>query len=106
VTGVTIPSDPGLAPWQTFPLAVAPGTDVQALSNRLRDEGLETRRYYWPPLHGYALFGHQPSLPVTEDISSRALCLPVYSDLRDDEQSEIVEIFTRVWSAQADRQGW
>jgi dTDP-4-amino-4,6-dideoxygalactose transaminase len=44
----------------------------------LADEGVEGRRYFWPALHTLQRFaGHRP-LPVTEEVTGRVLCLPLY----------------------------
>lgn len=99
LAGVSMPADPGRPPWQTFPIALPAATDLPRLVEALAAAGLETRPYYSPPLHRYALFGHTPHLPVTDDVSSRVLCLPVYSDMTEDEVAEIERTFTRVWYA-------
>jgi dTDP-4-amino-4,6-dideoxygalactose transaminase len=90
-----LPSHAGFPPWQTYPVLLPHGTDVGAFRGRLLESGLETRRYYFPPLHTYPLFGHTTRLPVAEDVAARALCLPIYSDMRSDETSTIIEILSR-----------
>jgi dTDP-4-amino-4,6-dideoxygalactose transaminase len=42
--------------------------------------GIETRRYFWPPLHQLPAYrGSGPSLPVTEEVGEAILCLPLHS---------------------------
>ena len=36
------------------------------------------------------------SLPVAEDMCSRHICLPVHSDMRDDEVDEVLAAVTKV----------
>lgn len=58
------------------------------LQDFLRKENIETRRYFWPPVHRQKLYraawNGQP-LPVTDRISNCVLNLPIYSSLTDEE---------------------
>ena len=47
------------------------------------------RRYFYPPLN--RIFGG-PELPMAEDISSRALALPLYYELTNAEQNLVIKI--------------
>jgi dTDP-4-amino-4,6-dideoxygalactose transaminase len=54
-------------------------------------EGVDTRKYFDPPVHRQRAYGHLEyrPLPVTDAVASSVLSLPVYPDL-DDEQVERV----------------
>lgn len=41
--------------------------------------GVETRRYFWPPLHQLPAYRGRWSLPVTEALGEGILCLPLHS---------------------------
>jgi dTDP-4-amino-4,6-dideoxygalactose transaminase len=49
---------------------------VQAALDRL---GIETRRYFWPPLHQLPAYRGRWSLPFTEAVGEAILCLPLHS---------------------------
>jgi len=50
------------------------------------------RRYFYPSLNTLAFAGNQVSMPVSEDIASRILCLPIFSELKNEQQQKIVDI--------------
>lgn len=93
--GILHPYQPGFPPWQTYPLLLPCGVNMDLLLHTLGEGGLECRRYYNPPLHKTAVWGTNIRLPVTEDLSARMICLPIYSDMTDAEQSDIVTIFRK-----------
>ena len=84
----------GAPPWQTYPVAL-PG-NADPVVEQLVAAGVGVRRYYAPPLHRTPPFAADVSLPVTDDLSARMICLPVYSDMSDRELDEIVDIANRV----------
>ncbi|MGB0591677.1 MAG: DegT/DnrJ/EryC1/StrS family aminotransferase [Myxococcota bacterium] len=51
---------------------------VEGAIAALAEEGVEGRRYFWPALHTLQRFAGHRALPVTEDVASRVLCLPLY----------------------------
>ncbi len=57
------------------------GDDVTAIQAQLDAEGIETRRYFWPPLHQLLAYRGRFSLPVTEQVGQTVLCLPLYSHM-------------------------
>jgi dTDP-4-amino-4,6-dideoxygalactose transaminase len=64
----------------------------------LMEERIETRPYFTPPLHMMAAYrsGNPVHLPVSERLSREVLCLPVYSDMSDDEARSIVRAISRI----------
>lgn len=79
---------PGRPPWQAYPVAIA--GDVEAAARRLGALGVEARRYYSPALHRTPAFEQAVVLPVTDELASRMLCLPVYSDMTERELEQIL----------------
>jgi dTDP-4-amino-4,6-dideoxygalactose transaminase len=80
---------------QLFPVTLAPAYPASgrlALRQRWETDGIETRCYYDPPLHRMAAF--QPpdpvSLPITEDLCARVICLPFHTRLTPESVADIV----------------
>jgi dTDP-4-amino-4,6-dideoxygalactose transaminase len=59
----------------------------------LNDKKIYPRRYFYPSLHTLDIFKHQ-SLPIAEDIASRILCLPLYTELKNEDIEQIGGIIT------------
>jgi dTDP-4-amino-4,6-dideoxygalactose transaminase len=53
--------------------------DAAGVQAELEAEGVETRRYFWPPLHRLPAFGAPAALPVTDRVGDSILCLPLHS---------------------------
>lgn len=66
-----------------WPVAATVGMEV--VIEALRSEGVEARRYFWPPLHHLAPWCGQPPLAVTDRLERELVCLPLHS--RMDEQT-------------------
>lgn len=59
-------------------------------------KGIMTRKYFFPSLHqqpAYKAFSRGVRLPITEDISSRVLSLPLYAHLSTGDVRRIVKAF-------------
>jgi len=52
------------------------------VKTRLLEKGVSTRRYFWPSLNQLPFISYQPC-EVSESISRRILCLPLYAGLSD-----------------------
>ena len=68
------------------------GLDRDAVAVALDAEGVETRRYFVPPVHRHQAYAHLPKtdLPVTDSAAASVLSLPMFGDLRDDEVDRVV----------------
>jgi dTDP-4-amino-4,6-dideoxygalactose transaminase len=68
------------------------------LFDALRQENIEVRRYFWPPVHRQklyrAIWDGRP-LPVTDQISDRVVSLPIYSSLREDDVAKVCDAIER-----------
>ena len=56
-----------------------PIRNLAALAQSLDRAGIETRRYFWPPLHQLPAYRGRCSLPVTDAVGEAILCLPMHS---------------------------
>jgi dTDP-4-amino-4,6-dideoxygalactose transaminase len=59
----------------------------------LASMNIETKKYFYPPLHQQRLYRqyHDTPLPQTERVSSTVLSLPVYESLRDEQVDAVCE---------------
>lgn len=65
--------------------------------NALNEQQIFPRRYFYPSLNKLP-FVSAKSCPISEDIASRVLCLPLYFELKDEEVSQIVRIVNQALS--------
>jgi dTDP-4-amino-4,6-dideoxygalactose transaminase len=86
----------GQAPYQTYPLLVDTAVRVEQVVAGCAVRGVELRRYYRPALHLAPAFAGFPNLDplCAEDLASRMLCLPIYSDMNSAEQERVLEAVT------------
>lgn len=61
----------------------------------LRDQEIFARRYFYPSLNTLPYLGETNSCPVSEDISLRILCLPLYYDLEGEDVERICSAINR-----------
>lgn len=67
-----------------------------ALYARLKEDGIQTKRYFYPALHNQTLFrdiepGCAARLPVAERIAATSLAVPMYSHMEMDTVEEICD---------------
>jgi dTDP-4-amino-4,6-dideoxy-D-glucose transaminase len=84
-----------------FPIFV--GNDYplsrDGLYNRLKDQNIHARRYFYPLISDMPMYrglpsANQANLPVAEELSQQVLCLPIYPDLQVSEIEQIVRCIT------------
>jgi dTDP-4-amino-4,6-dideoxygalactose transaminase len=90
VPGISFPAvTPGdVSTYKDFTVLVEEegfGVDAPSVGRALAVEGIETRRYYAPPVHAQQAYRTVPTeaLPVTEWAAARALTLPLWPDMED-----------------------
>ena len=79
--------------------AAAFGVDAASLGQALAAEGVETRRYYAPPVHRttvYRAVANGVSLPVTDDAAGRVLTLPLWVGMTDQDVDRAAEAIERI----------
>jgi dTDP-4-amino-4,6-dideoxygalactose transaminase len=69
------------------------GLSCPALVAALRAEGIDTRRYFSPPVHLHQAYssGEERTLPVTSDVARRVVSLPIYRSLNDSAVDRVVD---------------
>ena len=73
------------------------GLDRDGLALALLAEGIDTRKYFDPPVHRQRAYGHleHARLPVTDAVSSSVLSLPVFPDLHDEQVEQVARDLRR-----------
>jgi dTDP-4-amino-4,6-dideoxygalactose transaminase len=88
--------------YKDFTILVDPqsfGLDAPALAQALSAEGVETRRYYAPPVHrttAYRAAAGGVSLPVTDHAAARVLTLPLWVAMSDGTVDRVAEAIERI----------
>lgn len=85
-----------------FPVLLDSEAELLHCMRKLTDHGIQTRRYFYPSLDSLHWLGTQQALPVSRDISSRVLCLPLYAELSPQQAEAIAQLLL---SSRADFQG-
>ncbi|MEO6364770.1 MAG: DegT/DnrJ/EryC1/StrS family aminotransferase, partial [Luteimonas sp.] len=82
-----------------FPVLVGDAYPLtrDALYQKLRDDGILARRYFYPLISDFPMYRGAPSashanLPVAADIASRVLCLPIFPDLTSEDLDRILGV--------------
>ncbi|MDY1038792.1 DegT/DnrJ/EryC1/StrS family aminotransferase [Lelliottia sp. CFBP8978] len=71
-----------------------------ALYEALKAENVYSRRYFYPLISSFAMYRHLPSaatdnLPVANQLAEQILCLPIYPDLKIEDQRRVIDIVRR-----------
>ncbi len=64
------------------------GLTAELLGRALKAEGIDSRRYYYPPIHQQKAYAHLPrnrELPVTDRMAASVLTPPLYSHMTVDQ---------------------
>jgi dTDP-4-amino-4,6-dideoxygalactose transaminase len=77
------------------------GLEVTSIQEDLLRDGIETRRYFWPPLHELAPYRGRHDLPATDEVFRSLLCLPLHSRMQPHVLDRIEAALRRVASERA-----
>jgi dTDP-4-amino-4,6-dideoxygalactose transaminase len=82
-----------------FPILVGDDYAISRdeLYQRLKDNGIYSRRYFYPLISDFPMYRNMPSaqpenLPVAVDAALRVLCLPIYPNLSFPELQRVIDI--------------
>ena len=88
-----------VANYSYFPLLVESnyGVSRDDLYQRLKDNNIFARRYFYPLISNFPMYRGLPSasqnnLPVASNAASKVLCLPIYPNLTEYDLSRIISI--------------
>jgi dTDP-4-amino-4,6-dideoxygalactose transaminase len=105
VPGVDFPEVPvgDRSTYKDFTILLDPdlfGVDAEGLGRALAAVGIDTRRYYAPPVHQMQAYrgvgGSHGDLVATEVAASRVLTLPLWSEMEEAEQRRVVDAIARI----------
>jgi dTDP-4-amino-4,6-dideoxygalactose transaminase len=87
--------------WKDLTVRIDPdifGLSRDQLVLALSVEGVDTRRYFWPPIHRHHVYRHLPQvqLPTTDAVASTVVSLPVWPGLTMTVVDQVVDIFGRL----------
>jgi len=74
------------------PILVKNEKELLKLIEKLNQENIFPRRYFYPSLNTLKYLKNYEKMKISEDISSRILCLPTYVDLKEKDQLKIIKI--------------
>jgi dTDP-4-amino-4,6-dideoxygalactose transaminase len=88
-----------VANYSYFPILVQPKYPMSrdALYQKLKDQGIYARRYFYPLISDFPMYrslpsAHRSNLPTAADISAKVLCLPIYAALTNDDLERVITI--------------
>lgn len=105
LAGLTVPAEPAgcRSNFYKYIAVLPPGCDRARFKKELADlhEVRLAGEVYDVPLHQQPVFAQWagPALPVAEDLCARHVCLPVHSDMTDDEVDQVLTAVTAVYGA-------
>jgi dTDP-4-amino-4,6-dideoxygalactose transaminase len=74
-----------------YPVLLQNEAELERVVNRLKDINVFPRRYFYPSLNKLPYVPNAEDCPVSEDIATRILCLPLYADLEQKDIERICE---------------
>lgn len=101
-TGVTFQRKPADGIYPLFPVLLPPGQLASAAAAKFSESGIETRRWYCPPLYQHpALQGSLKSATTTvaDDIGQRIIGLPFFLAMNEAHISRITNALSRITQA-------
>lgn len=97
---LTLPSIPANLQWNHAycPLLVGAGHPIKRdnLYEKLKAQGIHTRRYFYPLLSTFPMYQSMPSaqghlLPAAQLLTEQVICLPIYPELQQAEQYRVIQ---------------
>ena len=79
-----------------FPIILKDEAQTIELQKALSEKQIFPRRYFYPSLDTLSYIEPKQYAPISRDISSRILALPMYPELREDEQAMILGIIEKM----------
>ncbi len=91
--------DEQVANYAYFPILVRPEYPLtrEELYQKLRDNGIYARRYFYPLISDFPMYrglpsAAQPNLPVASKAASEVICLPIHPSLSDEQVDFVIEL--------------
>lgn len=78
-----------------YPIILKNEAELKRVGQHLNESGIFPRRYFYPSLNKLPYLKVTTSCPISEDIASRILCLPLYDSIEKNEVNEICEVIAK-----------
>mgnify|MGYP006127829737 CR=1 FL=1 len=78
-----------------FPILLESEKILKGLQLKLENNNIFTRRYFYPSLDTLKYINPKQICPISRDVSSRVLCLPMYPQLSDEDVYSITKIIKK-----------
>lgn len=75
-----------------FPVIFKDEETLLKVQAKLNENHIFPRRYFWPSVNTFTKLVPYTPMPVSEDIASRILCLPLYYTLVEEDMQRIIDI--------------
>lgn len=75
-----------------FPIIFESEAKLLEIVKKLNNENIFPRRYFYPSVNTYTTIVPYKHMPISEDVSKRVLCLPLYYDLQIGEINSICKL--------------
>ena len=75
-----------------FPVIFKDEETCLEVMNNLQAEHIFPRRYFWPSVNTFTKLLPYTPMPISEDVASRILCLPLYYTLEESDMQHIIDI--------------
>jgi perosamine synthetase len=90
--------------YQLYTVTLDDGVDRNRIIEQLAAENVDSKIYWDPPTHRTECYRHRRQdaadpLPVTDDVSSRVLSLPMHPELADEAIDRVVDVIRRATSS-------
>ena len=74
------------------------GLDAAALARALKAEGIDSRRYFYPPVHRQQAYAQVPQrpVPVTDVVATQVLTVPLWSHMTEDVVLRVADAVVRI----------
>lgn len=73
-----------------YPVVLETEQAMISVLQHLNANNIFPRRYFYPSLNRLPYLEDYQSCPISEDISSKILCLPLYSDISEQDQERVI----------------
>ena len=79
-----------------FPMVFKSEAQALHVVAALKENGIQARRYFYPSLESVACLNAPAEQPISKDIASRILCLPIYASIANESLEKILSIVIEV----------
>lgn len=79
-----------------FPMVFNTAENATQVIGKLKENGIVARRYFYPSLDTVDYFKIKEYQPISRNIASRILCLPLYNELTDSQQQNIIKLIKEI----------